>query len=1577
MDFLKPYLKKYFENIDKKVKEYYKFAEKVRSLGYDPEPFVEMPPAEDLAARVEGLVGPKGIANFIRELEEKYGENTDKIIMEVIDAILDEKFGNFDGNIEKKIEQALRTAAAIETNAVVSAPIEGIAYVKIKQNKDGSKYLAVYFAGPIRGAGGTAAAKIVVFADYIRKKVGLKRYKPTEDQIRRYLEERELVHNLLARLQYYPNDEEMRTIVENCPVEVNGEPTGDKEVEVTKNIEGVETNKLRQSVHLVLCEGIALKAPKVIDAAEKYGLDWSWLNKLINKESDDKKEENKEKEINIWEKIKPNDKYLQEIAGGRAILAYPSKIGGFRIRYGKSRNNGIMAKNIHPCAMILSDEFIAIGTQLKVERSGKAMAAVPCDRIEAPVVKLKNGDVIRVDDIDLAKRLMENDEIERILFLGDVLITFGDFKKKKDTIAPAGYCEEWWKVELEEKYGLKIDDPFNVSLEEALYYSKELKVPLHPKYLPFFDNLNINELKELSKFVRSGKLDGNILILDKKVKPILEKAFILHKYRDSKCYVDYGIILYEIFKNDNENIEEKDVIKYLNLISPFPIKPKAGTYMGARMGRPEKAKERMMKPPVHGLFPIGKYGGKTRYILKAAKDAEIVDVEIKYMFCEKCNKIVPAYKCPYCGSRTKKVNICPKCGNKTQREICENCGTKTETYGKQYINLKDLLKTIYNMRIPEKTKGVEGLFNKDKFFEPIEKVVLRAKHSIYVFRDGTVRFDAIDIPLTHFKPKEIGVSIEKLKELGYEVDVFGKPLENEDQILLLYPQDIIIPYHAAEYMLKISKFIDDLLEEYYGLERFYKFETIYDLVGELVIALAPHTSSGIVGRIIGFTEANGIYAHPFFHASKRRNCFPGDTRILVDIDGKIERITLKELFEMFEAEKYENGAFVRLKPKNNINVYSFDTINKKVVLTNINEVIKIPSPSHLIKISLESNRSFITTPNHPVIVYENGKFIKKLAMEIKENDLILIPKIEFEEKDIYEIDLLEEFSKEEFKDLWNILRVKGVKKWIKEKINKKIIKDLNLNIYLKLDSIPLDKLLILLKLSNLTINDVPKNCYLGIRRNKIKIKRFLNIEQLLKLIGYYLAEGTSRKTKNYYQISFSAREKKQKENIKNAIIKTFGNIKIYEKSEKLIISSKIVYLLFTKILKIGKNEKTKRVPSFVFKLPKEKIKLLLSAYFDGDGTAIAPKVTAYSVNKYLLEDIDLLLNLFGIKTTWNIDKDTNFKTRSKQKIYSLNITNYKKFFEKDCNVKKDVSKTEFGWFLRVNKTEIIKTSEKYVYSLNANKYHNVIINENILTHQCDGDEDTIMLLLDGLINFSKKYLPNSRGGFMDASLVLRTVLKVEEADDECWEMETCEGKPFYVYPLKFYEKTWEGLDPKQFKKEVGLTIVEDVLKDGLKPYLIGFTHDLTNINDGTHISLYKKLKTMLEKVERSLKLAEKINAVDVKDAAEKIINLHFIRDLYGNLKSFGTQRFRCVNCNETYRRVPLIGKCPKCGGKLVLTVTKGGIVKYLEVSQKMVEKYQLSQYIKQRLKIFEKDVNTIFKDEKDTGQKTLADFFKI
>lgn len=65
--------------------------------------------------------------------------------------------------------------------------------------------------------------------------------------------------------------------------------------------------------------------------------------------------------------------------------------------------------------------------------------------------------------------------------------------------------------------------------------------------------------------------------------------------------------------------------------------------------------------------------------------------------------------------------------------------------------------------------------------------MIRAANKLFVFKDGTVRFDIIDMPLTHFRPREIGVSVERLRELGYLQDIYGVPLQNPDQVLELPP----------------------------------------------------------------------------------------------------------------------------------------------------------------------------------------------------------------------------------------------------------------------------------------------------------------------------------------------------------------------------------------------------------------------------------------------------------------------------------------------------------------------------------------------------------------------------------------------------------------------------------------------------------------------------------------------------------------------------------------------------------------------------------------------------------------------
>ena len=389
-----------------------------------------------------------------------------------------------------------------------------------------------------------------------------------------------------------------------------------------------------------------------------------------------------------------------------------------------------------------------------------------------------------------------------------------------------------------------------------------------------------------------------------------------------------------------------------------------------------------------------------------------------------------------------------------------------------------------------------------------------------MFKDGTSRFDATNAPLTHFRPREIGVSVGRLKELGYETDIYGEPLEREDQVVELKVQDVIISEKCAEYLLRVSRFVDELLEKLYGLPAYYRAERKEKLLGHLVLALAPHTSVGMVGRIIGFTPANVCFAHPFFHAAKRRDC--------------------------------------------------------------------------------------------------------------------------------------------------------------------------------------------------------------------------------------------------------------------------------------------------------------------------------------------------------------------------------------------------------------------------------------------------------------DGDEDCVMLLLDALLNFSKRFLPSSRGGRMDAPLLLSVHLNPNEIDKQAHNMDI-----MFRYPLEFYQHAERYALPAEIEEI--METAKKRLGSDKETCGFGFTMDTSDIARGPLETRYKMLETMEEKVKSQLQLAERIRAVDPNHVAELVIDHHFIRDMKGNIRSFSTQEIRCVNCNAKYRRIPLKGTCLRCNGKLVLTVSRGGVEKYLAVALKLAEEYRVSEYTKQRLMLLKRDIQSMF--ESDVSRQTsLADF---
>ena len=127
--------------------------------------------------------------------------------------------------------------------------------------------------------------------------------------------------------------------------------------------------------------------------------------------------------------------------------------------------------------------------------------------------------------------------------------------------------------------------------------------------------------------------------------------------------------------------------------------------------------------------------------------------------------------------------------------------------------------------------------SKKQIPESLEKGMLRAKHQLPVFRDGTIRYDMSDVPLTHFKPSEIMVPFQKLKQLGYTHDVDGRPLESDSQMLEIFPQDFIIAQNAVDFFVRAAKFTDELLERFYNMEPYYCVKEPVDDVGQLIVGL--------------------------------------------------------------------------------------------------------------------------------------------------------------------------------------------------------------------------------------------------------------------------------------------------------------------------------------------------------------------------------------------------------------------------------------------------------------------------------------------------------------------------------------------------------------------------------------------------------------------------------------------------------------------------------------------------------------------------------------------------------------------
>jgi len=240
----------------------------------------------------------------------------------------------------------------------------------------------------------------------------------------------------------------------------------------------------------------------------------------------------------------------------------------------------------------------------------------------------------------------------------------------------------------------------------------------------------------------------------------------------------------------------------------------------------------------------------------------------------------------------------------------------------------------------------------------------------------------------------------------------------------------------------------------------------------------------------------------------------------------------------------------------------------------------------------------------------------------------------------------------------------------------------------------------------------------------------------------------------------------------------------------------------------------------------------------------------------------------------------------------------------------------------------------------------------------------VMLLMDGLLNFSERYLPDQRGGRMDAPLVMTSRIDPTEIDDEAHNVDVVSE-----YPLELYEASREMAHPEA----VDVEIAADRLGTDHATSGFGHTHDTSDIAAGPDLSAYKTLGEMEDKMDAQLELARKLRAVDETDVAERIIEYHFLPDLIGNLRAFSQQETRCLDCGETYRRPPLSSDCRECGGDVTLTVYEGSVTKYLDTASRVAEEYGARTYTKQRIEVLERSIESVFENDKNK-QSGITDF---
>ena len=363
-----------------------------------------------------------------------------------------------------------------------------------------------------------------------------------------------------------------------------------------------------------------------------------------------------------------------------------------------------------------------------------------------------------------------------------------------------------------------------------------------------------------------------------------------------------------------------------------------------------------------------------------------------------------------------------------------------------------------------------------------------------------------------------------------------------------------------------------------------------------------------------------------------------------DAGGRVRVLPIGEFVDRFFLDGEEGSIDVSGL---GLETLALDLRSLRVVWKPIARVVRRRARGPLYGVRLEAGRSVKISPDHSIYVLEDLRPTPKAGRDLKPGDFVLAPARlpELTARKIKDVDLLAELAGHE--RLRDLIYVHDVPEWVvrHERLlnlireNYSVGRDTQRYYWRSKRVFPLKVLLEAgVELSGLrgckfSLVAKPKD---GVVVGSYPINSRVSVsEKLMRLLGYYTAEGFMKENKVVF--TFNSSEKDYVDDLVSCLRELFGlDARIYERENKLVVdvNSKTLRIAMELVFGLRTGARNKTIPGLVLSASPSLQRQFLVGLFRGDGYCQPDRVLTYTTaSRELAASLSLLLLSLGVFPT--------------------------------------------------------------------------------------------------------------------------------------------------------------------------------------------------------------------------------------------------------------------------------------------------------------------------------------------------------